>query len=242
MPSLIKSSFTHKSIKMKNNLKKTGILFLLVFLGPAVLMAIKPFEGVITYNITYPDSKFTESQLKMFPKVLTVEVKGMKSRTELNTGMGNQISINDCSEKTVINLIDMMGQKFAIKKTTQDIEKEIAKEPAAKVTVTAETKMIAGYSCKKAIVTTDNDGEKTTYEVYFTSEIGGKGANFDNPLYKDIDGVMMEFLRKTPQFTMKFAASAVEKKAVAAKDFEIPEDYKLTTEEELKTKFGGGGE
>ena len=228
--------------KMKNHIQKIGIFFLLAFIGPLAIMAAKPFEGVITYTISYPDSKFTESQLKMFPKLLTVSIKGTKSRTELNTGMGNQTSINDYSDKTVINLIDMMGQKYPIKKTSQDIEKEIAKEPVAKVNVTNETKVIAGYTCKKAIVTTEQDGEKTTYEVYFTTEIGGKGANFDNPLYKDIDGVMMEFLMKTPQFTMKFSASTVEKKSVASKDFEIPADYKLTTEEELKTKFGGGGE
>jgi GLPGLI family protein len=227
---------------MKTNMKKLGILFLMVFIGPLAIMAIKPFEGVITYNITYPDSKFTESQLKMFPKVLTVSVKGPKSRTELNTGMGNQTSINDINEKTVINLIDMMGQKYAIKKTSQDIEKENAKEPVAKVVVTNETKMIAGYSCKKAIITTEEDGEKTSYEIYFTPEIGGKGVNFDNALYKDIDGVLMEFLMKTPQFTMKFSASTVEKKTVENKDFEIPAGYKLTTQEEFNAKLGGGGE
>lgn len=227
---------------MTNQIKKTGMLLAVAFLFQLAAMAAKPFEGVITYSITYPNSKFTESQLKMFPKILTVSVKGTKSRTELNTGMGNQVSINDYSDKTVINLIDMMGQKYAIKKTSQDIEKEIAKEPPAKVTVTTETKTIAGYSCKKAVVTTESDGETTTYEVYFTAEIGGKGANFDNPLYKDIDGVMMEFNMKTPQFVMKFSATSVEKKSVDNKDFEIPSDYKLTTEEELKTKLGGGGE
>ena len=226
---------------MKNNMKKLGILFLLVFLGPVAIMAIKPFEGVITYNITYPDSKLTESQLQMVPKVFTVSVKGTKARTELSMSTGNQISIIDYNDKTVTNLINIMGQKFAIKKTSQDIEKEIAEEPVAKVDVTNETKNIAGYTCKKAIITTVEDGEKTTLEVFFTTEIGGKGINFDNSLYKDIDGVMMEFLEKTPQVMMKFSASSVEKKSVAMKDFEIPADYKLTTEEELKTKFGGGG-
>jgi|WetSurMetagenome_2_1015567.scaffolds.fasta_scaffold465206_1 GLPGLI family protein len=225
---------------MKQAMKKTGILLIVVFLLQIVSYAAKPFEGVITFTISYPDNKFTESQMKMFPKILTVSIKGTKSRTDLNTGMGNQVSINDYSDKTVINLIDMMGQKYAIKKSSQDIEKEIAKEPAAKVEVTNETKAIAGYTCKKAVVTTDQDGEKTTYEVWFTTEIGGKGANFDNPLYKDIDGVLMEFSMKTPQFAMKFTASSVDKKSVDNKDFEIPADYKLTTEEELKSKFGGG--
>jgi hypothetical protein len=89
-------------------------------------------------------------------------------------------------------------------------------------------------------VTTDEDGVKTTFEVWFTEEIGSKDANFDNPLYKDINGVLLEFSLKTPQIAMKFSATSVEKKIVPAKDFEIPADYTLTTQEELKSKFGGG--
>jgi hypothetical protein len=228
--------------KMKHNLRLAGILILASFLLPCFIMAGKPFEGVITYNISYPDNKFTESQMKMFPKILTVSVKGTKSRTELNTGMGNQISINDYSNKTVINLIDMMGQKYAIKKTADDVAKENAKQPAPKVTITNETKVIAGFNCKKAVITVNDDGEVSTYDVFYTDEIGGKGANFDNPVYKDIDGVMMEFLMKTPQFTMKFSATSAERKSIDSKLFEIPSDFTLTTEEELKSKFGGGGE
>jgi hypothetical protein len=139
-----------------------------------------------------------------------------------------------------VALINMMGQKFAIKQTAQEIEKGNAQQPKGIVNVTNETKSIAGYNCKKAIVTSDEDGVKSTFEVWFTEELGGKDANFDNPLYKDINGVMLEFLIKTPQITMKLTATSVEKKAVSAKDFEIPTDYTLTTQEELKSKFGGG--
>jgi GLPGLI family protein len=227
---------------MKHSIRQTGIFFLAVFFCPFILMAAKPFEGVITYNITYPNNKFTESQMKMFPKVFTISVKGSKSRTEMNIGVGTQVGIYDYNEKTVIGLIDMMGQKFATKKTAQDIEKENAKEPSGKVTLTNETKMIAGFNCKKAIVTVDEDGEVSTYDCYYTNEIGGKEVNFDNPVYKGIDGVMMEFLMKTPQFTMKFSATSAEKKSIDNKLFEIPSDYTMTTEEELKAKFGGGGE
>jgi hypothetical protein len=133
-----------------------------------------------------------------------------------------------------------MGQKYAIKQTAQDIEKENADQPKGTVNVTNETKNIVGYICKKAIVTSDEDGVKSTFEVWFTEELGGKDANFDDPLYKDINGVLMEFIIKNPQFSMKLSATSVEKKTIAAKDFEIPADYTLTTKEELKSKFGGG--
>jgi len=229
-----------KSYKMKKIIMKSSLTFLLLFLISAALVAGKPFEGVITYKISYPDSKFTEAQLNMFPKVMTVSIKGSKALTEMNTGAGNQIVILDYVSKTKVALINMMGQKYAIKQTAQDIEKENAGQPKGTVNVTNETKNIAGYTCKKAIVTSDEDGVKSTFEVWFTDELGGKDANFDDPLYKDINGVMLEFIIKNPQFSMKLSTTSVEKKAVSAKDFEIPADYTLTTKEELKSKFGGG--
>jgi len=225
---------------MKKIIMKCSLTFILLFLVSAALVAGKPFDGVITYKISYPDSKFSEAQLNMFPKVMTVSVKGSKARTEMNVGGGTTVEILDYVAKTKVALINMMGQKFAIKQTKQEIEKENAEQPKGTVNVTNDTKNIAGYNCKKAIVTSDEDGVKTTFEVWFTEEIGGKDANFDNPLYKDINGVMLEFIIKTPQITMKLSATGVEKKSVPAKDFEIPADYTLTTQEELKSKFGGG--
>jgi hypothetical protein len=225
---------------MKKIIMKSSLTFILLFIISLALVAGKPFDGVITYKISYPDSKFSEAQLNMFPKVMTVSVKGSKARTEMNVGGGTTVAILDYVAKTKVALINMMGQKFAIKQTAQEIEKGNAQQPKGTVNVTNETKSIAGYNCKKAIVTSDEDGVKSTFEVWFTEELGGKDANFDNPLYKDINGVMLEFLIKTPQITMKLTATSVEKKAVSAKDFEIPTDYTLTTQEELKSKFGGG--
>ena len=219
---------------------KSSFTLILLFFVSAALMAAKPFDGVITYKISYPDSKYTEAQLNMFPKVMTVSVKGSKARTEMNVGGGTTVEILDYVAKTKVALINMMGQKYAIKQTAQEIEKENAGQPKGTVNVTNETKNIAGYICKKAIVTSDEDGVKTTFEVWFTEDLGGKDANFDNPLYKDINGVMMEFVMKNPQFSMKLSVTGVEKKSVSDKDFEIPTDYTLTTKEELKSKFGGG--
>ena len=218
----------------------SAILFTIMITGLLTpVFGQKTFEGVITYKISYPDNKFTESQMAMFPKILTVTIKGEKSRTDIQTGMGNTIEISDYATKTKTTLLDMMGQKFAIRSTWEEIQKEMESEAKGQVQLTGETKVIAGYTCKKAIVTVDEKGTKYTFDVFFNSELGPKAANFDNPVYKDIDGVMLEFSMHTPQFTMKFTATAIDKKSIPAKDFEIPQDYTLTTKEELKSKFGG---
>ncbi|MEI7983601.1 MAG: hypothetical protein WCI71_18275 [Bacteroidota bacterium] len=225
------------------NLFITLTLFLgILFINTHNMQAAKPFEGVITFKITYPDNKFSESQMAMFPKVLTVSIKGTKARTDLLMSGMNTVEITDYNDKSKVALLNMMGQKYAIKQTSADIEKEISAEGSPSVELSGETKMIAGYTCKKAVVTMNNSGIKSIYEVYYTSELGTKLANFDNPVYKDIDGVMLEFVLKNRDVNMKFTATSIEKKSLPAKDFEIPSDYVLTTQEELKSKLGGGGE
>ncbi|MCK9202826.1 MAG: DUF4412 domain-containing protein [Bacteroidales bacterium] len=227
-------------------MRKTFVIFSVIFLAfysfTFTTQGAKPFEGIITFKITYPDNKFSESQMAMFPKVLTVSIRGLKSRTDMQIGGINTVEITDYESKSKVSLLNMMGQKYAIKQTTADIEKDLSKGGVTTVELSGETKIIAGYTCKKAIVTVNDDGIKTKFEVFYSSELGSKLSNFDNPVYKDIDGVLLEFSVQNQNVNMKFTASSVDKKNVPAKDFEIPSDYVLTTKDELKTKFGGGGE
>ena len=83
-------------------------LFILLLASSGILAAGKSFEGIITYKISYPGNKFTESQQAMFPKMLMVSIKGSNSKTEIKTQMGDQIEITDYMTKTKVALIDMM--------------------------------------------------------------------------------------------------------------------------------------
>ena len=88
---------------MKKTLFFCSILLGTLLFGSSSAISGKPFEGVITYKITYPDSKFSESQLAMFPKVLSVSIKGSKSRTDLAMSGMNTVEITDYIEKTSVS-------------------------------------------------------------------------------------------------------------------------------------------
>ena len=221
---------------MKTSFKIFFIATILYYISPTLVFADgDPFEGIITYKITYSTSKSSEDQM-----VMSVMIKGSKSKTEMDYEiLGKDIEIKDYADKSKIHLFRLMeGQKCAMKLTPAEIQKDMEKAPQANVKITRKTKTIAGYKCKKAIVTTDQDGVKTAYEVWYTSEIGSKDGNFDNPLFKDIDGFLMEFQIKTSEITMKYTVSSVEKKSVSAEEFKIPAEYILMTKEELKSKYG----
>ena len=226
-------------------MKKTAALFFLIFIIGLITPILATagggkFEGVIHYTISIPNSTLPEEQIAMFPKASTLSIKGTNTCNESSSAMGNVVEITNYEKKFTVTLLDMMGKKIAIKKTLDEITKDNGKGPKPTVQVTNETKEIAGYKCKKAIITLEKNGNKSSLEAWYTNELGGKESNFGNPVYSDIDGILMEFTLQERSITMKYSVSKVEKKAIADSAFEIPADYKLMTQEELKSMFGGG--
>lgn len=221
---------------MKKNLTFSFLIFALFMLF-SFQAAAKEFKGVITYKITIEGSGVTDEMKTMMPKTMIMSIKGNKARTEMSMSMGKTVSISDGDTKTSITLLDMMGQKIAIQSTTEDVQAEMDKAPKTNVNITGETKDILGYTCKKAVITFE--GEDTEVVVYFTEELGSKELNFDNPQFKDINGVMLEFEMPNEAFSMKFSAVSVEKKNVEDTEFAIPEGYQIKSKEEMKGMFGG---
>jgi GLPGLI family protein len=221
---------------MKRNLTLSWLVIAIFTLFSFQSLA-KEFKGVITYRITVEGSAVTDEMKTMMPKTMIMSIAGNKSRSEMVMSMGKTISITGGDAKTAITLMDMMGQKIAIQSNYEEIMKEIGDAPEAKVEVTGETKEIAGYTCKKAVVSIPAEDQEII--VYFTEELGTGAINFDNPQFKDINGVMLEFEMPNAEFTMKFEATSVEKKNVPESDFTIPDGYQIKTKEELKSMFGG---
>jgi len=222
---------------MKKNLT-LNLLLLTLFTLFSFQTFAKEFKGVITYKITVEGSGVTDEMKNIMPKTMTMTIMGNKARSEMVMSMGKTISITDGDTKETITLMDMMGQKIAIKSNYDEIKADLEKSSKVKVEITSETKDILGYVCKKAIVTNLEDDSEIY--VYYTEELGSSALNFDNPQFKDINGVMMEFEIPNEQFTMKFSAVSVEKKSVSESEFTIPEGYQIKTKEEMQGMFGGG--
>lgn len=103
---------------------------------------------------------------------ITTYVKGEKTKTEMNSMMGSVISYFDGKVQTT--LTDMMGNKTGYKATKEELEAAESKDKTEKpkITYTSEKKMIAGYECTKAIVTTlDKDKKEEVVIVWFTEKI-----------------------------------------------------------------------
>ena len=225
---------------MKNFLK--FIMIATIIMGMSAAASAKDFKGVITYKITYPGMDVDPSMAAMMPKMAIMSIAGNKSKMEISMGqMGSQIQITDGDEKTVTTVMDMMGQKFYYIESEDEIKADKPDPEKISVEVTDETKEIAGYECKKAIITLKDQGEDMVFTIFFTEEIGTSDLNFDNPLFEQIPGAMLEFEIDTGRNQrMKMEAVSVKKTNVSDKEFQVPEGYEKKTSEEVMQMLGGG--
>ena len=199
------------------------------------------FEGIIIYTISYGDQELDPQAAAMMPKTAKFIIKDKKSLMDMSMGMGSTKIIFNGEDNTGVMLMDMMGQKFAITMSSEDLEKEIEETPDADVEITGKTKEIAGYDCQEAIVKFKEDGSSEEVElvVYFTDELGSSVHNMSNPLFMGIDGVMLEYTVKEDHMDMKFSAISVDKKRVSDSEFEVPEGFQIMDQSDFENMFGG---
>lgn len=200
-------------------------------------------EGKIVYKISYPDLGGMAGMESMLPKETTTYIKGNKVRTEQEQPMmGKVITISDNKTGNSSTYMNMMGSKYEITSNRADYEKNNATTLNAKVEITNETKVICGYTCKKAIATYTEDGETITQEIWFAPDL--KGVDTGMRPYKGIDGMFLEFSQgqKTQMgsITMKITATLVSKDAVSDAMFKKPEgEWKKTSAADLAKSMGG---
>jgi GLPGLI family protein len=219
-------------------MKTSGKIFIAIFTLCLIVTssafaqkAAKPFKGVITFSMSY-SGDIDAATAAQQPKMMVVSVLGNLTKTEINAGPVVIDMITNGDAKTATTLIDMMGQKKYYKMNTAEIDAKIAEEGTPEIKYSEETKVIAGYTCKKAeYITKDADGNLNTTVIYYTEELGGADANYGGQ-FTGLKGMPLEYEAKQGGVITKISATEVKKGKVKETDFLVPSDYTELTPEE----------
>jgi GLPGLI family protein len=218
-------------------MKKIILIFSVLIM--ALNLNAQNFEGRIVFNLEYPKLPNPE-MASMMPKETVSYFKGGKSRMEMNMSMGmKNATITDAKTGEAVVLMDMMGQKYALTGAGDDPESKKASEEA-KVTVTKETKKIAGYTCTKAIIEVPSkDKGVQSMEAWFTKDLKFVKGYAKGPLGK-LDGLILQYSILQNGMEMILTAREVVKESVSDDKFAVPADYTKMTQEEFMKAMGQG--
>lgn len=190
-------------------------------------------EGVIEYSAEVVDESHPLAGLA--PGSATVKFKNDDLLVEMSTmGIFNTSFISDPHKKTLSQLIKFMDLKNACIQSEKELIKE-GGDYALKLEETKETKVIAGYKCKKVKATMVND-PSVTFDVYYTDEIGVDSINYLGP-YRQLKGMLMDYRLKKLGIEMRFVATSVKSEEVPDNSFEVPSFYKIVTRGEMDQVF-----
>jgi GLPGLI family protein len=214
----------------------------------------------------------------------TVYFKGDLIKTYNESDFGNTTVIVDKKNKRTTTLREAMGRKTGFYSTEEDeaamrknmqarrdsirqargqsVSNTNATIPEAEIVATNETKKIAGYNCKKAIIKTKSrQGEVNETIVWYTPDFkmaqgypvaGNTGGGFGRGMrgqrggfgiagLDKIDGFIMGYdVSRSNGFEMHMEVTKAElDPAIDDKIFEIPKGYDIKPLSEMQEQFRG---
>lgn len=216
-------------------MKKLNLAIAILF---SSIIYAQDFTGTIEYEIEYQDLvEEVKAQESMLPTWLKIEIDDNKSRITQPNAMGEPtIVLSDQKSGESIVLLDIMGQKLALKNNKEDLKEE-EKQEAENTEIEyidGEEKEIVGYICKKAIVKSEGGAEVT---IFYTEDIPNVEVSDQ---VEGIKGFPMEMTVVNDMMTSISRVISIEEDKVEKIKMEVPEGYELKTKEEFKQMFGGG--
>jgi len=193
-------------------------------------------EGVIEYDAAVIDQ--SNPMAGLAPNKMSIKFKNNKSCAEMSAGMGlfSTSFISNPETKTLTQLVKLLNKKFSLVLNEEQLKKENASYPF-EVTPTNETKLIAGYNCSKAHVKFKDDSAPE-FDIYYTKELDIQNPNFANPFHM-VDAVLMEYQMKKFGLEMKFTVKNIKKELIEDAVFDLPDDYKSISQQEMNDLFEG---
>lgn len=162
------------------------------------------------------DKDVTES-LKASTK--NVYIKGNDSRTDLVSPTFTQSLIYNKSTGSAVILREFGNNKFMTKLDNTRWKEENKKYDGMTVVLSAETKTILGYECKKALMQL-KDG--TVFTLYYATAIIPSVKEFEYQ-FKDIPGFVLEFESQEAEGKkIRYTATKINLSPVQASRFDIP--------------------
>lgn len=210
------------------------ILFVLSVLFTSISFA-QLKTGAIQYSISVDaESEEQEQVAAMFEgSKMTVYFKPNMTALDMEMGMFMKIAtVSDAKKGKTLTLMDIMGQKIAVRDAEADTPKK-----TETIEKTSETKTILGYNCTKYRVIDESDNMVT---MWVTEEIliNTEGQTI---FRKDIKGTPLAFSTIQNGMKMNFEVTKIETKANKNKfSMKIPAGYEEKTAEELKAQAAGG--
>lgn len=197
-------------------------------------------QGEIKFavGVTSTDASMEMAVSMMAGTTMSISFSGESSRTDMQMGaMMSMTTVVNADTDTVLILLGGMMGNTAIVSTSDQLEEiaDLEGQPEMEFELFDETKLVLGYTCKKAVMT-DEDGNEVIY--WYTKDIKVASTGQQH-MHEEIPGFPLEFETSQNGMQMNFVATSfsenLSENEKALFDTTVPNGYTEMSYEDLKS-------
>lgn len=190
-------------------------------------------EGVIEYEVTYPELDSNNIMLEMLPDKMVMKFKGDKYISRLQTAAGiiEMAVLADGGSEKMYNLVKIFSDYYSLEMNKEEALAMTNVLPPFRTEFLDDSKIIADARCKKVLLDFGTAKDES-YIFYYTNDVSIPNPNWCTP-YHEIDGVLLDYRLENYDMNMRFKAIRIIPQQVDDKEFEIGEEYDHLTPEEF---------
>jgi hypothetical protein len=190
-------------------------------------------EGVIIYDVTYPELDSNNLMLEMLPDEMVMTFKEDKYKSQLKTGAGiiEMSVIADGENKQLHNMVKLFSDRYVLTLNHQGALMMTDVLPPYQIKYLDGKDTLAGALCKRILI--DFGAAKNeSYVFAFTDDIALKSPNWCTP-YHEIEGVLLDYRVENYGMNMRLTARQIIPQEVDDAEFVIDDRYKPLTRREF---------
>lgn len=190
-------------------------------------------EGVIEYEVTYPELDSNNIMLEMLPDVMIMKFKKDKYKSELKTAAGiiEMAVLADGSTRTMYNMVKIFSDKYVLEMNEAEALEMTDVLPPFQLEFLDEWETIAEADCQKVLLDFGTAKEES-YLFYYTKDINLKDPNWCTP-FNHINGVLLDYRVENYNMHMRLKAVRITPEEIDDSEFVVGEEYEQLTSEEF---------
>jgi len=190
-------------------------------------------EGVIVYDVSYPELDSNNLMLEMLPDEMVMYFKGDKWYSELKTGAGivEMAVIADGENKKLHNMVRLFSDRYVLSLNHQGALMMTNVLPPFQIKPLPRQETLAGALCKW--VSIDFGAAKNeSYTFAYTNEIDMDHPNWCTP-YREIEGVLLDYRIENYGMNMHLVAKQIIPQDLNDNMFIVDERYQPLSRQEF---------
>lgn len=190
-------------------------------------------QGIIEYEVTYPDLDSSDIMLEMLPDKMIMKFKKDKFISNMSAGAGliEMGIMVDGSTRKMYNLVKIFSDRYVLELSGEDVKQMTDVLPPFQLRSLDEPIKIADAECEKVLLDF-GISKSESYIFYYTHEIAMKDPNWYTP-YNEIDGVLLDYRIENYNMHMRLRATKIIPQEIDESEFVIDERYQSLSKDEF---------